>query len=67
MGDPEAGELEESFQEVLKDVGTEIPDMGIIIDCRPACIDLDFAGNNGMENFFAAREGIKKLNHDGLL
>jgi hypothetical protein len=67
VDDPVTGELEESFQKILEKVSPEVSDVGVIINRRAARIEFDLAGDNGPEGFFAAAEGIKELDHEGLL
>jgi hypothetical protein len=67
MADPVTGELEESLQKILEEVGPEVSDMGVIINRRPARIEFDFARNDGPESFFASAERVEELYHEGLL
>ncbi len=60
-------ELEESFQKILKNIGTEIPDVRKIIDRRAASVKFDHPGFDRAKGFDSAAEGVEELDHQSLL
>jgi hypothetical protein len=66
MADPESGECQETFKQVLEDIGPHIPDVLIAVDGRPASVETYLAGPERDEFLDAAAEGVEEANHGPL-
>jgi hypothetical protein len=58
MGDLVAQTAESPLQEIVGDIGPEVPDMGIIINRRAAAIEPNFSSLNGFKDLYFPAKGI---------
>jgi hypothetical protein len=47
-----------TFEEIVKEIGTEVADMGIIVDGGATRIEAHVSFFKGLEGFFGTRKGI---------
>jgi len=51
-------------QKILKNEGSEVADVSVIVDCRTAGVKPNHAFFQGMEFFIRATEGIVQFEHN---
>jgi hypothetical protein len=63
VGDVEAAKLQESLEQVLEDISPPVADVGIVVDRRPAGVELDLARLDRDELLDLAAEGVVEPDH----
>ena len=53
--------FQEAEQDVVRDAGTGVSEMGVAVDSRPADVHADMAGIDRNEEFFFPGQGIGKV------
>jgi len=63
VDDLEPPEHQGPLQEILEDVGPPVADVGVVVDGRPAGVELDDPGLERDERLHRAAEGVEETDH----